>query len=100
MIADLRERFLPRFIQTARQRAARATGALDSAQGMAVAVTEFHALAGEAAILELLDIATLARQGEKAARGASSRGPGEARTECERVLGQIEAAVDALLPST
>ncbi len=98
MIADLRERFLPRFIQTARQRVAKARGALDSAQGMAVAVTEFHALAGEAAILELFDIATLARQGEKAARGASSRGPGEARAECDRVLGQVETAVDGLLP--
>jgi HPt (histidine-containing phosphotransfer) domain-containing protein len=98
VIEDLRQRFLPRFVQSGRERAARALEALETAQGSAVAAAELHALAGEAAILELSDIAGLAREGEKAARSAPATAPREKREECARLLRRIAAAVEALVP--
>jgi hypothetical protein len=98
VIDELRSRFLRRFVQSGRDRTARALDALRSPPGAPVAVYELHALAGEAAILELIDVAALARAGEKAAREATT-GP-EAREECARLLRSIAAAIEALSPRT
>jgi HPt (histidine-containing phosphotransfer) domain-containing protein len=102
VIEDLRKRFLPRFVQTARERVTRALLCLETPRGASAAVADLHALAGEAAILELFDIAGLAREGEKAARrvvtaGASTGTPSESAVECARVLHAIEAAIDTLV---
>jgi PleD family two-component response regulator len=68
MIDKLRERFRTRFIDTARARVRRCLELLGQAEGAGSLENEFHALAGEAAILGLTEISDAARSGERAAR--------------------------------
>ena len=92
MIEDLRKRFLPRFVQGGRERVRRALRACEGERcSLASAITELHALAGEAALLELHVIAELARAGENAART-----PGAQGGACAKALREIDAALVAL----
>jgi HPt (histidine-containing phosphotransfer) domain-containing protein len=69
MIDELRRRFLPRFLEGGRGRLARAESACDGGpKTLSTAASELHSLAGEAALLELGEIARIARAGEQAAR--------------------------------
>jgi HPt (histidine-containing phosphotransfer) domain-containing protein len=87
--ADIRARFLPRFTKIAVERVDRAFTLLERSNWNAL-VGEFHALAGEAALLELADIAKLAHDGEKTARAAATT------ADCERILNAIRAQIAAI----
>ena len=91
MNADLRARFLPRFTKIAVERVDRAFGLLERSNWTAL-VGELHALAGEAALLELAEIAKLAREGEQVARAAATT------ADCERILEAIRAQI-AVIPA-
>jgi HPt (histidine-containing phosphotransfer) domain-containing protein len=93
MIPSILERFLPRLVETARARLERARAALARADAAALAevATEMHALAGEAAMLELAEIARIAREAEAAGR--------RSETElCLRSLAVLGQAVESLSP--
>jgi HPt (histidine-containing phosphotransfer) domain-containing protein len=53
-------------------------------------VGELHALAGEAALLQLRPLADLARQAEALAK------KGESAAECERVIAVLQSQIDTL----
>jgi len=104
VIRELRERFLPRFVQSARTHVERARTACQGAgapgQGdrssarWRVVRHEMHALSGEASMLELEAVGPLA----KAAEGAAARAArhGEAAAEVDRLIDEIARALDAL----
>lgn len=93
MMEELRRRFLPRFLDSGRARVRRAREACAGGPGaLGIAVAELHALAGEASLLELKEIAVLARAGESAARGSF----GSAAAACAAALSGIDAVLDAL----
>ena len=104
MIRELRKRFLPRFVQSARTHVERARTACQGADTAApadrssarwrVVRHEMHALSGEAAMLELEAVGPLA----KAAEGAAARAArhGEAAAEVDRLIDEIARALDAL----
>ncbi len=89
---DLRNRFLPRFVQSGRERVRRALEACAGDVRLDVVATELHALAGEAVLLELREIVSLARAAESTARSPS---PG-AEAACETALRDIRTALNAL----
>jgi HPt (histidine-containing phosphotransfer) domain-containing protein len=89
MIDDIRARFLPRFAQAAKGRIERARALVASAEWSGIA-SELHALAGEAALLEVRDVAGLARQVESLARAAKEP------EEIARLLEEIARSVEAL----
>ncbi len=68
MIDDIREKFMPRFRAIAEERLQR-LGALEVTP--ALAASELHALAGEASILGLPELASLARAAERRWRDGS-----------------------------
>lgn len=78
---EMRKLFLPRFVAQARSHLARAS---DAAGPVA---REMHALAGEAAVMELVDVAGLAREAEGRARAGEATG---------EILRRIEAAIGEL----
>ena len=86
MLDELRAKFRPRFLATARARVARAR-APEADSGVLAA--ELHSLAGEASLLEFTECATIARAAEKHARA------GEVR-QCRAMLDPLAAAVEAL----
>jgi HPt (histidine-containing phosphotransfer) domain-containing protein len=86
--AAIRSRFLPRFLTIAEGRLQRCTQLAERGDWNGI-TSELHALAGEAALLELRDIANLAREGERLARKPDSQG------ECASVLRAIEAQIAA-----
>jgi HPt (histidine-containing phosphotransfer) domain-containing protein len=97
VIDDLRAKFLPRFLDSAQNRLIRARGGLDRGDRTAV-LHELHALAGEAGILELTDVARLARGAElHAKRWVASESADDAGL-CDASLSEIETAVRALTP--
>jgi len=66
---DLREKFLPRFVASARQRLERASQLIaDGANAAPSIAADLHTIAGEASIMGLHDVAELAREGERAVR--------------------------------
>jgi HPt (histidine-containing phosphotransfer) domain-containing protein len=69
VIDEIRAKFLPRFVDAARQRLARASELIGSGSfdGAAIAA-ELHTIAGEASIMGLAEIAGIAREGERAVR--------------------------------
>ena len=85
---DLLARFLPRFVESARERIRRA-GELFAARDFGKLASELHTLAGEASVLGLTEIGALARSAEQLARRATTEG-------CEEKLAQIERSVSAL----
>lgn len=104
MIRELRKRFLPRFVQSARTHVERARSACQGMQTAApgdrssgrwrVVRHEMHALSGEASMLEIEAVGPLA----KAAEGAAARAArhGEAAAEVDRLIDEIAHALDAL----
>jgi HPt (histidine-containing phosphotransfer) domain-containing protein len=91
--AALRSRFLPRFLAIAAGRIDRCKQLAERGDWNAI-TTELHALAGEAALLELRDIAGLAREGERLARKP------ESQSECASTLRAIEAQIAACTPAS
>jgi HPt (histidine-containing phosphotransfer) domain-containing protein len=89
----LRSRFLPRFLAIAAGRIDRCRQLAERGDWNGI-TTELHALAGEAALLELRNIADLAREGERLARKPESHG------ECASALRDIEAQIAACTPAT
>jgi succinoglycan biosynthesis protein ExoA len=89
---ELRHRFLPRFLRAGQERVRRALDACIGDSRLDVVATEVHALAGEAALLELREIVSLARAAEVVARAPS----GGAADACRSALRDILAALEAL----
>jgi HPt (histidine-containing phosphotransfer) domain-containing protein len=96
---DVREQFLPRFVETAHGRLARAKELLAAGDARTLA-RELHALAGEAGMLELLEIARLARNGEAAATLWAKDGSDSARSDCNACLADADREVSNLPRST
>ena len=69
MIEDIRAKFLPRFVASARERLERASKLIrDGADAASSIAADLHTIAGEASIMGLHDVAQLAREGERAVR--------------------------------
>ena len=69
MIDDIRAKFLPRFVSTARQRLEHASQLIaDGATAAPSIAADLHTIAGEASIMGLHDVAEMAREGERAVR--------------------------------
>ena len=69
MIDELRSKFLPRFVASARERLERASKLIAEGGNAAPSIaTDLHTIAGEAAIMGLSDIAAMARDAERAVR--------------------------------
>jgi HPt (histidine-containing phosphotransfer) domain-containing protein len=69
LIDDIRAKFLPRFVATARQRLEHASKLIaDGATAAPTIAADLHTIAGEASIMGLHDVAALAREGEQAVR--------------------------------
>jgi HPt (histidine-containing phosphotransfer) domain-containing protein len=65
MIDELRARFLPRFVQSARRRLENASQRIaQKADGAPAVAADLHTIAGEASVLGLAEIAAIAREGE------------------------------------
>ncbi len=96
MMDDLRARFLPRFLSTARERLARARTSLEADGTGGGLAGELHALAGEASILGLSRVSELARRGENTARGRVEPPGGDALADCRTVLELLDQEIDRL----
>jgi HPt (histidine-containing phosphotransfer) domain-containing protein len=105
VIRELRQRFLPRFVQSARTHVERARTACQGAQSAGhtdpsssgrwrVVRHEMHALSGEAAMLEIEAVGPLAKAAEGAAARAARQG--EAAAEVDRLIDEIARALDTL----
>lgn len=95
MIDELRAKFMPRFLDSAQNRLIRARGGLDRGDRTEV-VHELHALAGEAAILELQQVAHAARAAETIARRWVGSDNAVDAEHCRSSLSEVEAAVRSL----
>ncbi|HVK74287.1 MAG TPA: response regulator [Kofleriaceae bacterium] len=91
MSDDLRARYLPRFVDTAARRITRALEAVTPAGAGAplVARTELHTLAGEAGILGLSELATVAHNAENEVRRWIDAGDVGARAKTALALRQL-----------
>ena len=87
-IPELRRRFLPRFRTAASAHFRHAEAALASGDMGAVAHA-MHALAGEAALLEIHSLAEPARATDAAARSG-------AKAECARLLAEMRKTLETL----
>ena len=95
MSADLRARFMPRFVEVARARLEKMSALLaDPAKTGQVAV-ELHTVAGEAAMLGLTELADTARSAEIAAH----HGDTSAARRGVQALGQQVESLAAGLPA-
>jgi hypothetical protein len=95
MIDDLRARFLRKFLDGATVRVSRGLEAAEQGEP-AAAWGQLHALAGEAAILGLSELAEAARLGSAAARRWMDAGEAGAREECEQALRTLRTGVAQL----
>jgi HPt (histidine-containing phosphotransfer) domain-containing protein len=98
VIEDLRNRFMPRFVEASRGRLERARALFAGGDAPTLA-HELHALAGEAMMLDLHTIAENARRGESAAIAWSkgTNGSSEApRATCADCLDNVAHALVAL----
>jgi HPt (histidine-containing phosphotransfer) domain-containing protein len=69
MIDEIRVKFLPRFVASARERLERASKLItDGATAAPSIAADLHTIAGEASIMGLHDVAAMAREGERAVR--------------------------------
>ena len=69
MIDEIRAKFLPRFVESTRERLERASKLIADGSNAAPAIAaDLHTIAGEASIMGLVEIADLARKGERAVR--------------------------------
>jgi CheY-like chemotaxis protein len=95
---ELQSKFLGQFLETASGRLKAATNAATS-DDPPTAVSELHALAGEASMLGFSDIGNLAREAEQVAMGWRD-GDGKARVQCGRQIRRIRQALSALTEVT
>jgi len=98
VIDELRAKFLPRFLDSARARLQRARGGLLEGD-RAVVMHEMHALAGEAAILEFQEVARSARGAEKLARQWVASDASVDAEQTRVAIRDVESAVAALSPT-
>ncbi len=97
MIGELQERFLPRFLETAKSRLARARALLAESDAPSLA-RELHALAGEAKMLDLHAITEAVCRAEASTRTWSD-GPGDdPKAACCESLDAVGAALLSLAP--
>jgi HPt (histidine-containing phosphotransfer) domain-containing protein len=69
LIDEIRAKFLPRFVSTARKRLENAQRLIaDGAPAAPSIAADLHTIAGEASIMGLHDVAEMAREGERAVR--------------------------------
>jgi HPt (histidine-containing phosphotransfer) domain-containing protein len=87
-IPELRRRFLPRFRSAASAHLLRASEAL-AKRDMVAFAHAMHALAGEAALLEIQALADPARTADLAARSGSTE-------ECARLLAEMRKTLENL----
>lgn len=96
---DFRARFLPRFAAVARKRLENAEALIARADpakaGMLAA--EMHALAGEAAILGLTEVADAAHEAEIAAEGWLRSGVAEGAAACQKSLDSLRIRIGSFL---
>ncbi len=95
MIEELRAKFLPRFLDAARGRLERAQHGLVQGDRNAV-MHEMHALAGEAAILDLQDVARASRAAEHSARKWVASDSAVDAENIRTAIGDVQTAVAAL----
>jgi HPt (histidine-containing phosphotransfer) domain-containing protein len=69
VIDDIRRKFLPRFVASARERLERASKLIaDGADAAPSIAADLHTIAGEASIMGLHEVAAMARDSERAVR--------------------------------
>jgi hypothetical protein len=95
---ELWSRFRSRFLESAQTRLSRARAlSIDGRASAAAIAHELHALAGEASVLGLGDVAAIARAGERAAKTWSTRGDDcNGAGPCGTALDELDVAVRAL----
>jgi HPt (histidine-containing phosphotransfer) domain-containing protein len=96
---ELYAKFLPQFVQLARERMQRAyeTAARPDNAGLVTAIRDLHGIAGEGGLLGLSHIVPLARNGEEAAKAVRDAGAAGADTSAFlAALDELRAAVDAI----
>ena len=105
MMEEVRKRFLPRFTALARERVARARDVADAPGGDAGAgeevlhlAREFHSLAGEAGLLGLGDLITVARAAEEAAVQLHDDRSRDRVAALHAALEVLEQALEAVQP--
>jgi len=92
---DLREKFLPRFVASARQRLERASQLIaDGANAAPSIAADLHTIAGEASIMGLHEVASMARESERAVR----RVGGIDDSDLLSALFKLWRRIDALVP--
>jgi HPt (histidine-containing phosphotransfer) domain-containing protein len=96
MIEKLRARYMPRFLDAARLRLSRAWEHLEHERLGGVA-SELHGLAGDAAMLELAEVADAARDGEIAARSYGDVADGDALATCATALERVSRELERLV---
>ncbi|MEZ4402367.1 MAG: response regulator [Kofleriaceae bacterium] len=95
---ELRARFMGRFVDVAGQRCARSLAAVTSAGAGAPSdvKAELHALAGEAGILGLTELAELAQHGERECAAWANAADVAARARCAIAVRTLSVRVRAL----
>lgn len=99
---ELYAKFLPQFLELARERMKRAYETAGQPEGAAltVMVRDLHGIAGEAGLLGLAPLVPLARRAEEQAKRLRDAGasPGADTGELVAALDALRAAIDALGP--
>ena len=95
---DLHAAFMPRFLEVARARIAKARTATLEPGRDAVNATlrDLHALAGEAGLLGLTTVLALAREGEERARGLLATRTDDTISALASSLDELAKALDHL----
>jgi len=88
---------MPRFLEAARLRISRGREHLE-AKRLGPVASELHMLAGDAAILELREVADAARAGEVAARSFGQTADQDSLDACASALERIARELDRLKP--
>jgi CheY-like chemotaxis protein len=78
-----------RFITTAKERVSRGLGLLAREGEVWDLASDLHTMGGEAAMVNLPDVAQVAREGEKAAHLLGTKSDQQARVACGRVLRKL-----------
>lgn len=98
MIDEMRARFGPRFIETARGRIRRSLELLGKPNETEQLITELHSLAGESAMLGLQKISDTARSGEKYAK-EWAKGATTAKLYCARSVRSLSQQLEEFAAS-
>ena len=94
MIDDIRAKFLPRFVASARERLERASKLIaDGADAAPSIAADLHTIAGEASIMGLHEVATMARESERAVRIVGGVDDAQLLTSLYKLWRRIDALV-------